>query len=92
MIEPLDDPDDHFIVRVKRKDGTVFEADLGVGYGAQTRMENFGNGIVVLHPDKPPVYVNGSTSQVSRNPEICRSAHILVPTNEDIGRLNRRMH
>ena len=89
VIDLLDDPDDHFLVRVQRFDGSIFEADLGTGYDSQTRMENFGCGIVVRHPNKPPVYINGTTSQVSKNPEICRSHLILVPDTEDIGRIKR---
>lgn len=80
--------DEVFKIDVHRRDGTKFVADLGTGYDDRTRMERFGEGIVVKHPDKVPVYVNGNTSQVSRNPEVCRSNLILHPYAEDIGRMH----
>lgn len=85
--------DGEFHVRVTRPDGSIFDANLGKGYDDQTRMEMYGCGIVVKHPAKPPVYINGTTSQVSKNPEVCRTNFIVVPANEDIGRhMKKRMH
>lgn len=85
-----DEQGDGYEIRVTRKDGTVFVAELGTGYDDRVQLSLYGNGVVVMHPDKPPVYVNGNTSQVSRNPEVCRSALILAPTAEDIGRLRKK--
>ncbi len=78
-------PKSVFAMRIRREDGTRWEAEIGTGYDDRTVMRPFGQGIVVEHPEKHPVYVNAATRQVGHNPEICRSALILTPTPEGYG-------
>jgi len=84
-MKALDETQEQFNVRVITGKGEEFIANLGFGYDEErTRMELYGVGIVVLHPEKPPIYINGTTKQISRDPEICRTALILNPEYQDL--------
>lgn len=78
---------DNFVVRIKTPEGGDYSVELGPGYDDdQVRLDPFGYGIVVRHPGKDPVYINGSTRQVSKDPEVCRSPLIVAPADFDLAR------
>lgn len=73
-------------IEITRPNGSAYVAELPAEYAdGRTRMARFGKGVVVVHPTQPPVYINGTTGQISHDPEICRSNLILNPTGNALG-------
>jgi hypothetical protein len=76
-----------FHVRCTDKNGKHFIATLPAGFSTlDTRIEAFEKGIKVTAPNEAPIYINGSTRQISRNPEVCRTDAIIDPRFVTIGR------
>jgi hypothetical protein len=66
----------------KRPDGTGGTFELPSFYSSdKTRIRAFGKGIVVVHPDYPPVYCNANTGQISYSDVVCLSDVLTVPDN-----------
>ena len=76
-----------FHVRITDRHGLHFIATLPSEFANEhTRIHPFHKGIVVRTPGQPPVYINGTTRQISRNPEVCRTDLIEDPRFVTVGR------
>ncbi|MGL5422698.1 MAG: hypothetical protein ACRDAJ_06960 [Serratia fonticola] len=76
-----------YSIRVKTKRGESFVANLPDAFDNEhTRLESYENGIRVATVGEAPVFINAATRQISRDPEVCRSALIVDPRFLTIGR------
>ena len=76
-----------FHVRITDKNGMHFIATLPPAFATnETRMEPYEKGIKVTAPNQAPIYINGGTRQISRDPEVCRTDTIIDPRFVTIGR------
>ena len=73
-------------IEITRPNGSAYVAELPREYAdGRSRMHKFGHGIVVIHTTLPRVYINGTTGQMSTEPEVCRSSLILDPNGKVLG-------
>ena len=80
-----------FHVRITDKNGGHFIATLPPAFASnETRIEAYEKGIKVTTPNEFAIYINGSTRQISRNPEVCRSDTIIDPRFHTIGRQDNK--
>lgn len=84
---------DLFHVRITDRNGGHFIATLPHAFARrETRIEAYEKGIKVTTPGEFPIYINGSTRQISRNAEVCRSDTVVDPRFTTIGRQeNKRL-
>ncbi|WP_017773832.1 hypothetical protein [Paraburkholderia kururiensis] len=75
-----------YIVKITRPNGEVFNAELPDAFdNDHTRLEAYGRGIVVKTPNELPVYINGTSKQISYDPEVCRTDLIIKPEYMNLG-------
>ena len=74
-------------VLIQDRLGNRFSANLPDAFDSEeTKIEPHEKGIRVTAPHQHPIYINGNTRQISRNPEVCRTDTILDPRFVNIGR------